>query len=150
MKPLLLLTIDVEEDMPGWRITDPISVANVVALPRMADMCAEIGVPPTYLCNYPTVTEKSAVDVLRQVQSRGACEIGTHIHPWNTPPFTGIPGSDVDERTVPYYQSVLGAEKFRAKLETLHAAIGEVSGSAPTAFRAGRFGIDATDRKSVV
>src|SRR5262249_43573939 len=32
MQPLLIFTVDVEEDMPDWEITDPISVSNVGAL----------------------------------------------------------------------------------------------------------------------
>ncbi len=142
-KPLLLLTIDVEEDMPGWEITDPISVSNVHALPHMADACAELGVRPTYLCTYPMVTNAESSAVLLELFARGDCEIGTHLHPWNTPPFDGIPGIERDERTLPYYQFQLGAERFRAKLAVLHQALTDMLGEAPTAFRAGRFGIDA-------
>lgn len=141
--PRLLFTIDVEEDMPGWEITDPITVQNATALPQLADACAEIGVRPTYLCTYPVVTDPVSSQILRSLSARGDCEIGTHLHPWNTPPFNGIPGRDVDERTVPYYQYELGPERFRLKLEVLHAAITELTGTAPVSFRAGRFGIDA-------
>jgi len=148
-RPLLLLTIDVEEDMPGWEITDPISVENARSLRPMADACAELGVRPTYLCTYPMATEPASVEVLRELHARGDCEIGTHLHPWNTPPFLGIPNREgipnkaIDERTLPYYQFQLGPERFRKKLHSLHGALTELTGAAPTAFRAGRFGIDA-------
>ena len=58
--PLLAFTIDVEEDMPDWGITDPITVSNVQALPRLAELCARHGVRPTYLCTYPVATQASS------------------------------------------------------------------------------------------
>ncbi|MEQ1895139.1 MAG: hypothetical protein ABL998_21580 [Planctomycetota bacterium] len=143
MPPRLLFTIDVEEDMPGWEITDPVSVSNVAALPRLAELCVSLGVRPTYLCTYPVATTPESAAILRLLHARGECEIGSHLHPWNTPPFLGVPGREGDERTQAYYQFELGPERFRAKLETLHRAVGALTGSPPRSFRAGRFGIDA-------
>lgn len=148
--PLLAFTIDVEEDMPDWGITDPISVGNVEALPRLADLCARHGVRPTYLCTYPVATQHSSAAVLRALHARGDCEIGTHLHAWNTPPFRGVPGRDGDERSHTYYQYELGPERFRAKLEVLHGAVGELVGEAPRSFRAGRFGIDAATLRELL
>src|SRR6185436_8848904 len=150
MPPRLLLTIDVEEDMPGWRITDPIRVSNVAALPRLADLCARIGVRPTYLCTYPVVTTPESAAVLRALHARGGCEIGTHLHPWNTPPFEPVPGREGDERVHAYYPFELGSRRFRAKLETLHAAVSALTGEAPRSFRAGRFGIDAAMLRELI
>jgi len=150
MRPRLILTIDVEEDMPGWGITDPISVSNVEALPRLAEMCAREGVRPTYLCTYPVVTEPGSREILRGLHARGDCEIGTHLHPWNTPPYQGVPGRSGDERRQTYYMSELGPERFRAKMRVLHAAVGELTGEAPRSFRAGRFGIDAATLSELV
>lgn len=142
-KPQLLFTIDVEEDMPYWTITDPITVRNVQGLRRLADLCGDLGVRPTYLCTYPTVTIPESAHLLRELHAAGDCEIGTHLHAWNTPPFEGLPGRpDVDERRVPYYQFELGAALFRKKLDVLHGAIADLTGVAPVSFRSGRFGID--------
>jgi hypothetical protein len=141
--PLLVFTVDVEEDMPDWGITDPISVSNVEALPRLARLCERHGVQPTWLCTYPVATQRSSARILRELSARGGCEIGTHLHAWNTPPFHGVPGREGDERRMAYYSSELGPERFRAKLAVLHQALGELCGEAPRSFRAGRFGIDA-------
>lgn len=143
MRPLLCFSIDVEEDMPGWRIQRPTSTANAERLPGLAELCRSEGVRPTWLCTYPMVTEPRARAVLERIAREGDCEIGTHLHPWNTPPFRGVPALAGDEREHEYYLSLLGAERFRAKLASLHAAVGAVAGRAPTTFRAGRFGIDA-------
>src|SRR5688572_18159601 len=144
MRPRLTLTIDVEEDMPGWKIAAPISVRNVSALPRLAELCARLGIPPTYLCTHPVATLSESAAILRELARRGDCELGTHLHPWTTPPYGEVPGRAGDERTHAYYLSELPAERFRAKLEILHAAVGELAGEAPRSFRAGRFGLGAT------
>jgi hypothetical protein len=148
--PLLAFTIDVEEDMPDWGITDPITVENVSALPRVHDLCARHGVRPTYLCTYPVATMAPSVRILRALHARGDCEIGTHMHAWNTPPFGKVPGREGDERGHTYFQFELGPERFRSKLEVLHRALGELTGEAPRSFRAGRFGIDAATLRELL
>jgi hypothetical protein len=150
MPPRLIFTVDVEEDMPGWEITDPITVTNVAALPRLAELCAGQGVRPTYLCTYPVATTPESAATLRLLHARGDCEIGTHLHPWNTPPFAGVPGREGDERGHTYYQFELGPERFRAKLEILHRAVATLSGEKPRSFRAGRFGIDAATLRELI
>jgi hypothetical protein len=150
MRPLLLLTVDVEEDMPEWRITHPTTVENARSLPKLAAVCEELGVRPTYLCTYPIVRDEVSAPILRELGARADTEIGTHLHPWNTPPFEGVPGRDGDERTVPYFQFELGPERFRRKLEALHAEVTELAGAAPTAFRAGRFGLDAATLRELL
>ena len=141
-RPLLLLTIDVEEDMPGWTITDPVSVANIRGLERVAELCGRLRVRPTYLCTYPVVKHPDSSALIRSLHERGDCEVGTHLHPWNTPPFAPHTVRGVDEREVAYYCYEIEPDEFRAKLESLHAAITELTGAPPTSFRAGRFGID--------
>jgi len=137
------VTLDVEEDMPEWRIADPATCENVRALPRFAELCRDLGVKPTYLCTYPVVRDPAASAILRELVERGDCEIGAHLHPWNTPPYLGIPGSAEDERKRAYYLRELGPELFRKKVEVLRDAVAELIGSPPVSFRAGRFGIDA-------
>ena len=141
MRPLLALTIDVEEDMPGWKIAQPLTARNVAALPRLEELCTRLGVRPTYLCTHPVVTLPEPAAVLRELVRHGECELGTHLHPWTTPPYGEVPGRAGDERQHAYYLSELPAERFRAKLEVLHAAVGELSRQAPRSFRAGRFGL---------
>jgi hypothetical protein len=140
--PLLLLSIDVEEDMPGWRIVQPTRVTNLAALPRLAEACARLGVRPTYLCNYPVVSDPEGAALLHSLAARGGCELGTHIHAWNTPPYGSVKGRAGDERTHTYYQYELEPADIRAKLDCVHAAVARVAGRPPVSFRAGRFGID--------
>lgn len=140
--PRLLLTIDVEEDMPSWKITNPVTTTNVAALPALQKLCNELGIRPTYLCNHPPVTQRDSAKIIKNLAKSGRCEIGAHLHPWNTPPYNGIPGRRVDETTVAYYMNDLGPELIRPKLENVTSAIANLVGKSPTSFRAGRFGMD--------
>ncbi|HEX6885040.1 MAG TPA: hypothetical protein VF530_16815 [Planctomycetota bacterium] len=150
MRPLLALTIDVEEDMPGWRIAAPLAARNVTALPRLAELCARLGVQPTYLCTHPVVTLPEPAAILRALAAEGGCELGTHLHPWTTPPYGEVPGRAGDERLHAYYLSELPAERFRAKLEVLHTAVGALAGTEPRSFRAGRFGLGPAALRELV
>jgi hypothetical protein len=142
-RPLLLLTIDVEEDMPDWEVVSPSQVTNVRALPRLAEMCRDLGVLPTYLCSYPVLRDYESRGILEGLLADGGCEFGTHLHAWTTPPYEGLPGQPgVDEREVAYYQFEIPVDSFRAKLETLHTELTGLIGCEPTCFRSGRFGID--------
>lgn len=140
--PRLLFTVDVEEDMPLWKVTDPITTENARALPKLHQLCEGLGARPTYLCDYPMITQKESGAIIRELYQRKNCEIGTHLHPWNTPPYNGVPGRTYDERTVAYYMRDLGADRFRPKLESLTNAITTLTGERPRSFRAGRYGID--------
>jgi hypothetical protein len=144
--PRLLLTIDVEEDMPDWKITDPTTAENARALPALAELCDSLGVKPTYLCDYPMVTMPEPARILGGIAARGNCEVGAHLHPWNTPPYRGVPGlgiaAEEAERKIPYYIFQLGPEHFSPKLESLTKAIAQIA-PPPASFRAGRYGIDA-------
>jgi hypothetical protein len=77
------------------------------------------------------------MDVLGELRERGACEIGTHPHPWNTPP--------IQEERNPFNSficnlpSALQFEKIRTLTETI-ATNFRVR---PTAYRCGRWGFDA-------
>ncbi len=135
-QPLLLVTVDVEEDMPGWRVTRDVSVGNVRALERLQALCDGFGVPPTYLVTYPMVVEEASRRVLRALHDTGRCEVGAHLHPWNTPPLPGGP------LTTPLRATEISRKLLGEQLETLTAAIEEAFGRRPTSFRFGRFGVD--------
>ncbi|MBS0170979.1 MAG: polysaccharide deacetylase family protein [Nitrospira sp.] len=133
----LVVTVDVEEDQ--WGITPPCraTVNNVYRLPLLQTLFDEFGVVPTYLLTYPVVGDERAAAMLRDLLDAGACEIGAHCHPWNTPPHG-------ERRNV--YNSMLcnlpvGLQY--EKLQCLHDAIHETFDLAPIAFRSGRWGFDS-------
>jgi hypothetical protein len=132
----LLLTIDVEEDMPRWVPEREITVHNVAALPRLQRLCDDFGVLPTYLTTYRVAIDPAAADVLGDLQSQGRCEIGAHLHPWNTPPLPHGPELQAMRATQ------IPVDAMRAKLRTLTDTLEQVFGQRPRSHRAGRFGLN--------
>jgi peptidoglycan/xylan/chitin deacetylase (PgdA/CDA1 family) len=110
---------------------------NLYALPRLHALFARHGVRPTYVITYPVATDARSAEVLRELKSRGDCEIGAHHHAWETPPCTAD-----DIRRHPYAAS-LPLRQFEAQLASLTDAIARAVGERPVSYRSGRFGFSA-------
>ncbi len=134
MTSRFFITIDTEEDEWGeYRASDH-SVENIRQISQLQALFDCYGAIPTYLVTYPVIKNAHARALLLEILSRNRCEIGTHCHPWNTPPF----GEELNERNsmlcnLPYSVVV-------RKIETLHGEITESLGVTPRCFRAGRWG----------
>jgi hypothetical protein len=132
----LVITIDTEED--NWahftRGDNPCS--NIAQLLPLQEMFDSFNAKPTYLVTYPVVADTDARSLLKRFVSENKCEIGSHCHPWNTPPF--------DEELTPgnTMMTNLPAELVLRKIQSLHDAITHAFGIAPVSFRGGRFAFD--------
>ncbi|HSL21165.1 MAG TPA: hypothetical protein VK886_06485 [Vicinamibacterales bacterium] len=130
----LAVTIDTEEDNWGEYDRSSYSVQNVTRIPRLQEIFAKHGVRPTYLITHPVATSARAVELLRMYHQENLCEIGTHLHPWNTPPLE-------ERRTqVNSFLNNLPARLQYRKIETLHQTIAKNFGVEPRSFRSGRWG----------
>jgi hypothetical protein len=138
----LVITIDTEED--NWSDYDSKPVnSNISKLLELQQLFDRYDVRPTYLVSYPVAAEKESVSILRKIMEDGRCEIGAHIHTWNTPPFE-------EERTVQNTMlSNLGRELQYRKLESLHEKIFENFRITPVSFRSGRWGFDQTVAENI-
>ena len=134
----VVLTIDTEPDN-AWENHLNHSVANVQELIRLQDVLATYGAKGTCLVTTRVIENPEAVDVLRDLLSTGSAEIGAHLHPWESPPFTES-GLDMHH---PAYPHELSLEIFRRKLEGLTEAIAR-DFKAPTCYRGGRWSIVAS------
>lgn len=130
----LVVTIDTEEDMPGWQVQPTPRVTNAAALPRLQRVCEEHGLEPTYLVTHPMATQDPARGILKELAAHA--EIGAHLHAWTCPPFDG----ELTDRV--NYQKDLSRARQREKLLRLGDAIEQGLGVHPTSHRAGRFGLD--------
>ena len=140
----LVVTVDVEEDQWGILAPREATVRNVRRLRTLQNVFDEFAVTPTYLLTYPVVTDPHAAGILREIVDAGRCEIGTHCHPWNTPPY---------EECLNRYNSMLcnlpTTLQFE-KLHCLHETIQHTFDISPIAFRCGRWGIDAEVARHLV
>ncbi len=89
---------------------------------------------PTYLVDYPIVSQHRGYEPLRELLQDRKCQIGAQLHPWVTPPF-------IEQVSVGNsFPGNLPLELEFAKLQTLTRKIEEIFGVASKIYRAGRFG----------
>lgn len=136
--PVLLIVVDTEEEFP-W--DQPFSRAHTgtstipaqrIAHERIYD---KFGIVPTYVVDWPVATTPEAYESLRELMHAGRCEIGTHLHPWVSPPH------DETVSTFNSYTGNLPAALEFEKLRMLTEAIEKNIGRRPTTFKAGRYGL---------
>jgi len=130
----LVASIDTEED--NWHPTrEGIRIENARELPALQAFLVGLGLRPTYFVDHPVASEPWSAAILRAIADSGQAEIGAHLHPWNTPPL--------DEALLPRHSMLknLAVELQARKLAVLRDALAQATGRAPTAFRAGRFGL---------
>lgn len=129
--------VDTEEEF-DWRAPfrhDGWGVSAVAALPDAHRRFAERGVESCYLVDYPVATDLAAIDALRSIVAHGHGTIGAQLHPWVNPPF---------DETLSAHSSFAGnlpRALEAAKLDRLTDALTSLAGTAPTVYRAGRYGL---------
>lgn len=143
--PRLIVTIDTEEEgLWSGNYEAEATVENIRSIPRFQDLCNRYSIQPTYLITTPVAQSDHSIDVLRPIQDEGRCEIGTHVHPWNSPPLDSETSGKKDS-----FLCNLNPEVQHAKLKQLTELIEENFGRRPISFRAGRYGIGSSALKSL-
>ena len=86
-KKYFIITIDTEGDnLWGWEEGTPIKTENILYLSRFQDLCNQYDFKPTWLSNWEMVNDDRFVTFAKKNLARKQCEIGMHLHAWNTPP----------------------------------------------------------------
>ena len=136
-KPVLNIVVDTEEEF-DWNIFNSQfqSVSNLQEQHLTHRIFERFGASPTYVIDYPVVSNPEARAPLLDMLKDGKCQIGGHLHPWVTPPVR----EDVNERNS--FPHNLPVDLQRDKLRQLGEAIGEHFGAKPDIFKSGRYGID--------
>jgi len=131
----LVITIDVEEEglFSGKYPRSGAGVANVAELARLEFVHQEFGFPLTLLATYPVAQDPAARGVLAAWHQERGAEIGVHLHPWNTPPFTDLPDPE------PIATAKLPLTLMEAKLKSLVECLTGKFPAPPRSFRMGRF-----------
>lgn len=131
------VSVDTEEefDWAGTLARGAHSTVSASALGEGQSFFHAAGVTPLYYTDYPIAMCDAAVDALGPAVASGAADIGAHLHPWVTPPFT--------EKVNRYnsYAGNLDASTERAKICAVRDVIRQRFGITPVAYRAGRYGV---------
>ena len=69
-----------------WKYGEKITTQNGEYIPRFQELCEDFGIPPTYLTNYEMALDPFWVNYGKRKVQENKCEIGMHLHAWNTPP----------------------------------------------------------------
>ena len=131
------LAIDAEEDF-DW--DSPIrgtsnSTSHMRNVRVLETILGAYGIVPTYLLTFPVLEDADVVRIIRRQLDRGTCAVGIQLHPWVTPPFNEAPSHRVS------FPGNLDTDLEERKLIALKAKFIECFGHAPTAYRAGRYGL---------
>jgi hypothetical protein len=136
-RPELFMVVDTEEEF-DWHAPfsrQSTGVGAIAALPGLHQVIDRFNIRPTYVIDYPVATKPEAYGVIRGLAESGRCQVGAHLHPWVTPPYT----EDVNGPNS--FACNLGAELEEAKLRTLTDAIETHVGIRPSSYKAGRYGL---------
>ncbi len=144
MKKTFLISIDAEGDnFWQWSPGDPISTKNAAYVYRFQALCEKYGYKPTYLTNYEMACDRRFVELIKPAAQEGRCEVGMHLHAWNTPPEYVLPvRADIRPGECAYlveYPTDIMEEKI--KFMTLF--LEKTFGIRPYVHRAGRWATDA-------
>lgn len=88
-----IITIDTEGDNL-WAKPNVIETKNVMGLYRFQDLCNRYGFKPVYLTNYEMAMDEKFVEFGNHFARKNQCEIGMHLHAWNSPPDYDLTGND--------------------------------------------------------
>lgn len=136
IRPLLCVLVDVEEEF-DWDAPLPHGspqVETVARLSRAHGIFAHYRVRPTYLTTYPVATDPKASGTIHEWLTDGLCDVGAHLHPWVTGPFSVGPERNES------FPGNLPRELEREKLLRLSEAVEVGFGVRPITYRAGRYG----------
>jgi glycosyltransferase involved in cell wall biosynthesis len=135
--PILIVMVDAEAefDWDGPFLRTLVSVRNLEQQIIAHHVFDRLHVRPTYLVDYAVATQSEGYEPIRELLRSGRCEIGTHLQPWENPPFAEEPSVRTS------FNHNLPAWLQKAKLERLTDAIVTNFGVRPTTYRAGRYGV---------
>lgn len=135
--PMLVVVIDTEEEFDwskGFSRSN-VSVESMRDIERAQRLLDRFGIKPIYVVDYPVATQGDGYRALQAIYRSGRCEIGAHLHPWVTPPFS----ETINRKNS--FGGNLSAELERQKIEATCGAIAATFGLRPTIYKAGRYGV---------
>ena len=136
-QPMLVVVVDTEAEF-DWVASSSrraVGVTSVKALRQVQPIFERYNVRPTFVVDYPVSTTPEGYEIIRDFYRSGFCEVGAHLHPWDTPPFV----EEITDRNS--YPGNLATEVEREKLVRLTAAIVQSIGVQPRIYKAGRYGL---------
>lgn len=131
-----IITVDTEGDNQwNWKPGSRITTHNAKYISRFQDICESYNFVPVYLTTYEMIMDDEYSDFVKRKVAHGKCEVGMHIHAWNSPPDYKL----VDLYGGCPFVTEYPDEIIKTKLKYLKDLITERVGKAPVSFRSGRW-----------
>lgn len=134
-----IITVDTEGDaLWASEIHAAPTTGNASCIPRFQQLCEKYGFQPVYLINYEMIEDQALTQYLSGKAAEGLCEIGMHMHAWNSPPEFPLIASSNEKRGLPYVTEY-PLDVMEEKIRFLTDLIQERTGVRPVSHRAGRW-----------
>jgi len=136
-RPVLIVVIDTEEEFPWHKPHDRtnIAISAIKEVGRVQEIFDLHNVIPCYVIDYAVASNTNDHTELKKISDDGRCIIGSHLHPWVSPPFS----EEVNNHNS--FPGNLPEEVEFAKLANLKAIIEEKFVTTVNIYKAGRYGI---------
>ena len=118
MDKSFIITIDTESDNQ-WNISHNQSTENSKYMPRFQSLCEKYAFKPVYLVDYSMANDRQLVDYLNEKLCENKCEVGMHLHAWDTPPSYSIDNSTGARPYLMEYPQEIMEQKISAISELL-------------------------------
>ena len=134
--PILTVVIHTEEEFDWSKAHDrsATGVEHMQHIDRAQRLFDEFNIVPNYVIDYPVASQEVAIAPLKNFADSGRALIGTHLHPWVSPPHD----EEVNARNS--YPGNLPRELEANKLRLLTEKIVDSFGTQPVTYLAGRYG----------
>ena len=132
----IIITVDTEGDNL-WDQKDckNIETKNALWLSPFQNLCEKYKYYPVYLVNYEMAMSDNFCDFAKNKVSNGLCEIGMHLHAWNSPPFYALGKKYSGNAYITEYPKDIIYEKHKLLMDLIIKNIGVK----PQSYRAGRW-----------
>ena len=135
-----IITIDTEGDnLWEWDKKSKITTENAGYLLRFQELCNTYHFKPVWLCDWEMLHDLKFISFVMNEYENKNCEIGMHMHPWNTPPFYEL--SECKTSGLPYMKEY-PLEIVEKKISIITYEFKRILGFKPVSHRAGRWGIN--------
>lgn len=135
--PILSVVVDAEAefDWSGPFSGAHLKVSNLAHQEPAQRLFEKYGIRPAYLVDYAVASQADGYRPIQQFHQSGACEVGVHLQPWETPPLHED-GSEVNS-----FVGNLPIDLQRKKLAVMTELVERTFRLRPTMHKAGRYGL---------
>lgn len=135
-KIAIFMTVDTEgDDLWNWEPGKVIEIQNSMYIEPFQLLCEKYKIPPVYLTNYEMIMSDYFVNFIKDKAKSGKCEVGMHLHAWNSPPEVELQNQYGGNPYITEYSKQIIWEKHRYLKELIINRLGII----PTTYRAGRW-----------